>query len=57
MIDPKYSLSTFCKRHLYSAYQLDKKADDYIDDIFGTNGYNVINNVEKLPKVFMSITA
>jgi len=40
---------------------LDKKADEYIDDIFGTNGYTVIDNIEKLPeklpKLFMSLTA
>ena len=40
---------------------LDKKADDYIADIFGSNGYTVIDNVdklpEKLPKLFMSLTA
>ncbi len=40
---------------------LDKKADDYIEDIFGSNGYTVIDNVdklpEKLPKLFMSLTA
>ena len=40
---------------------LDKKADDYIADIFGNNGYTVIDNVEKLPeqlpKLFMSLTA
>ncbi len=40
---------------------LDKKADDYIGDIFGANGYTVIDNVdklpEKLPKLFMSLTA
>lgn len=40
---------------------LDKKADDYIQDIFSTNGYTVVDNVdklpEKLPKLFMSLTA
>jgi len=40
---------------------LDKKADDYIADIFGSTGYTVIDNVdklpEKLPKLFMSLTA
>ncbi len=29
---------------------LDKKADDYIQDIFGNGGYTVIDNVEKLPE-------
>ena len=40
---------------------LDKKADEYIADIFGSNGYTVIDNIEKLPeqlpKLFMSLTA
>lgn len=40
---------------------LDKKADEYIADIFGKNGYTVIDNIEKLPeqlpKLFMSLTA
>ena len=29
---------------------LDKKADDYIQDIFGNSGYSVIDHVEKLPE-------
>ena len=40
---------------------LDKKADDYIGDVFGNNGFTVIDNIEKLPeklpKLFMSLTA
>ncbi|MDH5388099.1 MAG: VWA domain-containing protein [Gammaproteobacteria bacterium] len=37
---------------------LDKKADDYIEDIFGAGGYTVIDNVEKLPeKLPMLFTA
>ncbi|MDH5610979.1 MAG: hypothetical protein OEY66_00795 [Gammaproteobacteria bacterium] len=37
---------------------LDKKADDYIQDIFGSSGYTVIDNVEKLPeKLPMLFTA
>ncbi|VAX00843.1 Rubisco activation protein CbbO [hydrothermal vent metagenome] len=40
---------------------LDQKADEYIADIFGSNGYTVIDNIEKLPeklpKLFMSLTA
>ncbi len=40
---------------------LDKKADDYIQDIFSPTGYTVIDNIdklpEKLPKLFMSLTA
>jgi len=38
---------------------LDKKADDYISDIFG-NQYTVIDNIErlpeKLPQLFMALT-
>ncbi|MCW9024743.1 MAG: hypothetical protein OQK73_08670 [Gammaproteobacteria bacterium] len=40
---------------------LDKKADDYIQDIFGPGGYSVIDNVEKLPEklpmLFTSLTS
>lgn len=40
---------------------LDKKADDYIEDIFGAGGYTVIDNVEKLPEklpmLFTSLTS
>ncbi len=40
---------------------LDKKADEYIQDIFGKSGYTVIDNVEKLPEklplLFANLTA
>ncbi|MBT4836011.1 MAG: VWA domain-containing protein, partial [Methylococcales bacterium] len=40
---------------------LDKKADDYIQDIFGLSGYTVIDNVEslpeKLPLLFTALTS
>ena len=40
---------------------LDKKADDYIEDIFGAGGYTVIDHVEKLPEklpmLFTSLTS
>jgi nitric oxide reductase activation protein len=29
---------------------LDRKADDYIQDIFGPGGYTIIDNIEKLPE-------
>jgi len=50
------------KKGIYThCISLDKKADEYIADIFGKNGYTVIDNVEKLPeqlpKLFMSLTA
>ncbi len=39
---------------------LDQKADEYIGDIFGKNGYTVIDHVEKLPEklpqLFMALT-
>ena len=40
---------------------LDKKADDYIEDIFGAGGYTVVDHVEKLPEklpmLFTSLTS
>ena len=40
---------------------LDKKADDYIEDIFGPGGYSVIDHIEKLPEklpmLFTSLTS
>ncbi|MBF0220245.1 MAG: VWA domain-containing protein [Gammaproteobacteria bacterium] len=40
---------------------LDKKADEYIADIFGPNGYTVVDHVEKLPEklplLFTSLTS
>jgi len=40
---------------------LDKKADDYVQDIFGPGGYTVIDHVEKLPEklpmLFTSLTS
>lgn len=40
---------------------LDRKADDYIQDVFGKGGYSIIDNVkklpEKLPLLFTSITS
>lgn len=39
---------------------LDPKADEYVADIFGRNGYTVIDHIDKLPErlpqVFMSLT-
>lgn len=39
---------------------LDPRADDYVADIFGRNGYTVIDHIEKLPErlpqVFMALT-
>jgi len=40
---------------------LDRKADDYIQDIFGAGGYTIIDHVEKLPEklplLFASLTS
>lgn len=40
---------------------LDRKADDYIQDVFGKGGYSIIDNIkklpEKLPLLFTSITS
>ncbi len=39
---------------------LDPRADEYVTDIFGKNGYTVIDRIEKLPEqlpqLFMSLT-
>lgn len=60
--DTHKSVEELSSKGIYShCISLDKKADEYIADIFGTNGYTVIDNVdklpEKLPKLFMSLTA
>ena len=47
-------ISTFC-------LTLDPDADDYVSRIFGTNGYTVVDHVqrlpERLPSLFMRLTA
>ncbi len=57
--DTKKAVDEISSRGMYSyCISLDKKADDYIQDIFGAGGYTVIDNVEKLPeKLPMLFTA
>ncbi len=57
--DTKKAIDEISSRGMYSyCISLDKKADDYIQDIFGASGYTVIDNVEKLPeKLPMLFTA
>ncbi len=60
--DTHKSIEELSSKGIYThCISLDKKADEYIADIFGNNGYTVIDNVdklpEKLPKLFMSLTA
>ncbi|NOY66740.1 MAG: VWA domain-containing protein [Gammaproteobacteria bacterium] len=59
--DTHKSVDELSAKGIYThCISLDKKADDYIQDIFGATGYTVIDNVEKLPeklpKLFMSLT-
>lgn len=57
--DTHKSVEELSSRGIYThCISLDKKADDYIQDIFGANGYSVIDHVEKLPeKLPMLFTA
>ena len=49
--DTKKAVDEISSKGMYSyCISLDKKADDYIQDIFGKSGYTVIDNVEKLPE-------
>jgi len=49
--DTKKAVDEISSKGMYSyCISLDKKADDYIQDIFGTGGYTVIDNIEKLPE-------
>jgi len=49
----EHGISTYC-------ISLDPKADDYVSDIFGPNGYAVIDHIERLPErlpqLFMALT-
>ena len=60
--DTHKAVEELSSKGIYShCISLDKKADEYIADIFSPTGYTVIDNVdklpEKLPKLFMSLTA
>ncbi len=49
--DTKKAVDEISAKGMYSyCISLDKKADNYIQDIFGPGGYTVIDNVEKLPE-------
>ncbi len=49
--DTKKAVDEVSSKGMYSyCISLDKKADDYIQDIFGSGGYTVIDNIEKLPE-------
>ena len=49
--DTKKALDEISSKGIASyCISLDKKADDYIQDIFGPGGYSVIDNIEKLPE-------
>ena len=60
--DTKKAIDELSSKGMYSyCISLDKKADDYISDIFGAGGYTVIDNIEKLPEklplLFTSLTS
>ncbi len=59
--DTRKAVEELSSKNIYThCISLDKKADEYIGDIFGPNGYTVIDRVEKLPEklpqLFMSLT-
>jgi len=49
--DTKKAVDELSSSGLHSyCISLDKKADNYIQDIFGKGGYSIIDNVDKLPE-------
>ncbi len=49
--DTKKAVDEISSKGMYSyCISLDRKADDYIQDIFGAGGYTIIDNIEKLPE-------
>jgi nitric oxide reductase activation protein len=49
--DTKKAVDEISSKGMFSyCISLDKKADEYIQDIFGKGGYTVIDHVEKLPE-------
>ncbi len=49
--DTKKAVDELSSRGMHSyCISLDRKADDYIQDIFGAGGYTIIDHVEKLPE-------
>lgn len=60
--DTKRAIDELSSHSIHShCISLDKKADDYIQDIFGKSGYTVIDRVERLPEklplLFAALTA
>lgn len=60
--DTKKAVDELSSRGMHSyCISLDRKADDYIQDIFGAGGYTIIDHVEKLPEklplLFASLTS
>ncbi|MCW8956224.1 MAG: VWA domain-containing protein, partial [Gammaproteobacteria bacterium] len=49
--DTHKAVEELSRKGIYThCISLDKKADDYIEDIFSSGGYTVIDHVEKLPE-------
>jgi len=49
--DTKKAVDELSSKNIHSyCISLDRKADDYIQDIFGVGGYTIIDHVEKLPE-------
>ncbi|HHJ35874.1 MAG TPA: VWA domain-containing protein, partial [Gammaproteobacteria bacterium] len=49
--DTKKAIDEISSKGMHSyCISLDRKADDYIQDIFGAGGYTIIDHVEKLPE-------
>ena len=60
--DTKKAIDEISSKGMHSyCISLDRKADDYIQDIFGAGGYTIIDHVEKLPEklplLFAAITS
>ena len=60
--DTKKAVSEIASKGMYSyCISLDKKADDYVQDIFGKGRYTIIDNIEKLPEklplIFTALTS
>jgi len=60
--DTKNAIDEISSKGMHSyCISLDKKADDYIEDIFGPAGYTVVDNIqklpEKLPMIFTALTS
>lgn len=50
-VDTHKAVEELSAKGIYThCISLDKKADEYIQDIFGAGGYTVIDNLEKLPE-------